>query len=438
MKKTLISGLALLSCNLYSFSVEPSLHVRHRDGGGVGYSQGYTTVDLFFRGNTETAEYLLDLRGHLFNNGRSAANAGVGFRYPIGEDDYLLGVNAFYDWRSWAHQVGCGLESINKYFDVRMNGYIPVGKKQHYEQNQFQGFSGNSVMVHRKIKAALPCMDLEVGTPLPDPFYFALGTYYLFEKEHHDLKVGGALGVKARAEVYIGYNLTIGGTLTYDHIFHTRLEGLISFKIPFGHWKILREEERPLRKVRIMRNEIIPLKNKRKSKSVLMGGVDGTSPVRFLFVDNRAAPAGNGTFEKPFASLKDAQDRSKKGDVIYVFPGDKTPKNYDQGIELKKDQILASSGAPLKVQKIEIPAQTPGVSPKLTNRNQKEPIVKNPGNSRLNDFIFIPPPSYILGKWNTASGAGNSGAAASDSSSTTSGSGTLHDSMIGSIVLVPN
>ena len=57
---------------------------RHIESKGVGYDQGYTTLEGFFSPvecwNTRWTPFL-DIRGHVFNNGKFAANAGVGVRY---------------------------------------------------------------------------------------------------------------------------------------------------------------------------------------------------------------------------------------------------------------------------------------------------------------------------------------------------------------------
>ncbi len=415
MNKYVITSLILLGCSLNA--VESKLEIRHREAGGVGYSTGYSSLDYFMITEGDV-EMLLDLRGHVFNNGQGAGNAGLGFRCPIHHDKYLIGANAFYDIRQstdlLCNQVGVGLEWLGKYVDFRTNGYLPVGKKKDIEIKTFETFSGRSVLIQRKLKAALPSIDAEVGTPLPNPFYFAVGAYYLFKQSESSLEVGNALGFKMRAEVDIGRYFTLGFAVTYDPIFKTRPQGYISLNIPFEKKKCLKSQDkqvciiskaRNLRQVPIMRNEIIPIQDKKKSREDLLD--DDDDPVRFLFVNNTAALAGDGSFEKPFASLKDAENNSTPGDVIYVFPGDGTPKNYDKGIVLKDKQVLASSGGPLVVNDIIIPAQTPGSKPHLTNvhinmTNASEfninDIVTNPGNTHVGDFFWVPPWEYIFGR----------------------------------------
>ncbi len=425
MKKSIISSLLLLGCSLHA--VESRIELRHREAGGVGYSTGYTSFDYFLMGEGESAEFLLDLRGHVFNNGRGAGNAGLGVRVPFKDDKYMLGANAFYDLRQspglLCKQVGAGLEWLSQKVDFRVNGYVPVGKQKDVEKKTFLNFAGTYASIRHKLHAALPSIDAEIGTPLPRPFYFALGAYYLFEQKSSNLEVGKAFGVRVRADVDWGRYISLGISATYDHIFKTRVQGIFSINIPFEkNWCKKKDEDdceqperRNLRRVAIMRNEIIPIQDKRKTYGALTNS--NGDPIRFFFVDNDADINGDGSFERPFAALKDAERLSDPGDVIYVFPGDGTPKNMDEGIVLKEDQILASSAKPLVINDVVIPPQTPGITPIITNINPDQPIVTNPGNSRLDDFLFIPPWEYIFGRDNSSVDSSNARAAGYEVSS---------------------
>ena len=133
-----------------------------------------------------------------------------------------------------------------------------------------------------------------------------------------------------------------------------------------------------------------------------------TADVDILFVNNLAAPGGNGSIEAPFSSLKDAEVASEAGDVIYVFPGDGTPRNMEEGIILKDDQVIASSGAPLTLEEISIPPMTPGETPVITNIHPDEPVIVNPGGSNLEDFRIIEPWEYFFGDWSFFLGDDNS------------------------------
>lgn len=415
MNKYIFSSFMLLGCSLHA--VESRIEIKNREAGGVGYSTGYSSLDYYLM--TEgPVEFLLDLRGHVFNNGQGAGNAGLGFRYPINDGKSLIGANAFYDIRQSPHllcnQVGAGLEWISKYLDFRTNGYIPVGTQKHSDEKTFAAFGGKGAFIKRKLKAALPCVDAEVGTPIPKPFYFGVGSYYLFKQSKISLKVGSAIGFKARAEADIGRYVTLGFAITYDRIFKTRPQGYISLNIPFEKKKYTRShkdgscrisKKRNLRHVPIVRNEIIPIEDVKKTKDPLTAGKKDEG-VRFMFVNNLAAADGDGSFEKPFASLKEAEKNSIPGDVIYIFPGDNTAKNMDEGIILKEKQILASSAGALVIADVTIPPQTKD-RPYITNIHaEKTPgstltvndFITNYGNSHIGDFFFVPPWDFIFPK----------------------------------------
>ncbi len=131
---------------------------RHIEPNGIGYNQGYTTLEGFFSpihpfGENNQWLPFLDLRGHVFNSGRLAANAGVGLRY-IGQRA-VFGINGYYDYRNTKrqhyNQVAAGLEAIGKVWDFRINGYLPVGKKtSRYYHTRFEEFSGHSLILSQK------------------------------------------------------------------------------------------------------------------------------------------------------------------------------------------------------------------------------------------------------------------------------------------------
>jgi hypothetical protein len=57
--------------------------VRYTTPKGIGYNHGYTTIEGFFAPKPLRDAWLpfLDLRGHVFDSGKFAANAGIGLRF---------------------------------------------------------------------------------------------------------------------------------------------------------------------------------------------------------------------------------------------------------------------------------------------------------------------------------------------------------------------
>ena len=137
-----------------------SITVGHTEGSGIGYNQGYTSIDAYLaplKYNKEWSPYV-DLSGHIFNNGRWAANAGLGIRYL---NSIAWGGNVYYDYRKTNHshynQIGVGLEAIGSFWSVHINGYLPFGKKKSpfFDSNineiignaEFAYFQGNQIFL---------------------------------------------------------------------------------------------------------------------------------------------------------------------------------------------------------------------------------------------------------------------------------------------------
>ncbi|HEV8240821.1 MAG TPA: hypothetical protein VGS57_15760 [Thermoanaerobaculia bacterium] len=68
-------------------------------------------------------------------------------------------------------------------------------------------------------------------------------------------------------------------------------------------------------------------------------------PGRTWYVDNTAAPDGDGSMVAPFDRLARAERAADAGDTLYVFRGDGTSRGLDAGIRLRPFQRLIGSGA---------------------------------------------------------------------------------------------
>jgi hypothetical protein len=328
------------------------LSTKHIEGKGVGYNQGYTSLEAFF-----SPAYwidgkllpLLDARMHIFNDGLSAANAGIGLRYLSAR---TWGVNAFYDFRQTHKkdysQISFGLESLGKVWDFRFNGYLPIFHKSTplYDPH-FSHFSGHSLILSNKQQFAFKSLQAEIGTHAirvrHTPAYLAAGPYYL---STHGKATWGGRGrfgfdffTYMRAEI----------SSSYDSIFQWISQGQISLTIPFGPKKSrpmrfgssCAKEKQIARQAiqRIDRNEIIPV----DSRTVYTKAINPATnkPYVFWFVDNQSQ--GHGTYHSRYPTLLQAQNSSKANDVIYVFPGNGTEEGMAEGLILKEGQRLFGS-----------------------------------------------------------------------------------------------
>lgn len=58
----------------------------HIEGRGIGYKRGYTTLEAFYMPTWFNEDFMytfIDLRGHGMNNGKLAANGGIGGALPL-------------------------------------------------------------------------------------------------------------------------------------------------------------------------------------------------------------------------------------------------------------------------------------------------------------------------------------------------------------------
>ena len=206
--------------------------LRHIEGKGIGYPEGYSSFDLFLSPNVDDFSYLpqIDLRGHVFNSGRFAANVGFSVRHQHACRVY--GASVYYDMRNADHgrfnQLGVSLESLGERWDFRMNGYLPFSRK---EGDLYATHLDGLTLTGRQ-EIALKGLDLEVGTHF-DPkqcWNFYTGAIPYCYGAHGINAWGGKLRLLARYKNYVTFE--IDGS--YDSLFHGIVQGQLSFTLPFG------------------------------------------------------------------------------------------------------------------------------------------------------------------------------------------------------------
>ena len=384
------------------------LSISHREGGGIGYNQGYTSLDAFFSLPSKwDMVSFFDFRAHVFNDGKWAANAGLGIRKLLSNSSWILGGNAFYDYRHATHttfnQVGFGLELLGTKWDFHGNAYIPVGHNRRNYANPFRRFEGHSAFFTRKYEFAFAGADVLAGRELwsCDDYLIrgALGAYFL--KGHFNKKAGGGL-VKVTAEITRYVHLE--GQLSYDNIFKWRPQGELRINIPIGKKIKLNRCNLSCNSQEILsralvspveRFEIIAKKN-RKKKTIALDPVSG-QPLNFIFVDNLRGHS-DGSFENPFATLFEAQNGSQPNNVIYVFPGDGTTNGMNMGITLQQGQYFIGSSVAFPVSikgagLVAIPPQS-SIFPSITNSGNT--ITLDNGNT-ISGFAISSGSSGVMG-----------------------------------------
>ncbi|MBI3508660.1 MAG: inverse autotransporter beta domain-containing protein [Chlamydiia bacterium] len=355
--------------------------VRHIESGGIGYDNGYTTLEAFLAPDPSQWKVtpFLDARGHLFDNGKWAANAGIGLRILRG--NWVYGINTYYDYRNPgrfnSNQIGVGLETLGQLFDFRINGYLPIGTKTSDPYDSvFSAFSSHYMLVSQKIQSAMKGANAEFGFHFGQSeffdFYAAAGPYYFIGKA-----APATWGGKARLLGVFKDIVTLEISDSYDRTFHNKFQGQIALSVSLGPKSKIKEQGHTCKVANTLndrmlqpvdRQEIVVIDNT-KQNAVAINPATG-QPYFFVFVNNTSS--SNGTYESPYHSLAQAQNNSSPNDIIYVFPGNGTTAGMDSGIALKAYQKLWGSGISHSIQTsqgtISIPAQSSS-SPIITNTN---------------------------------------------------------------------
>lgn len=369
-------------CHASNLELIPRVILKHQEADGVGYRGGYSTLESMFAFQLgERHIPFIDARWHVMNRGKMSVNAGVGYRYDVAGSGVLLGGSCYYDQRGTTgqsfQQVTGGFEVLSRYLDFRANGYFPVGTKQEVRSAKFVDFVGSSMMIKVRDRIALTGCDGEFGSYLGGgealKFYGALGGYF-FKRSECNTK----FGFKSRLKGSWRDNISAEVAVFHDDLFHTNVQGTLALNFPFWPKQAQKRLTKtsgwnyfPYRQAQVaqpvVRQELIALCD--ANRFFPANSAQGQQIV-VIFVDNTSG--SDGTIEDPYPRLKTAQEKSKPGDIIYVFPGDGTDRGYDEGIELKSGQKLLGSHASHKIAtsvgSVRVPSRT-NQRPKISNRS---------------------------------------------------------------------
>jgi hypothetical protein len=327
----------------------------HREGKGIGYPQGYTSLDMFFAFSaTEKAHPFFDIRGHMSNDGKPAANIGFGIRYLPDRTNAVFGINGFFDFRQARHstfeQLGLGLEILGTQWGLHLNGYMPIIRTNNIVEVSFYKFSGHNALIHLENEVALKGADASLSRSLVHRGFFDLDAYlggYFFQGKKQLTAPGGY--VKLTSSLSRFFSVELQGS--YDTLYKMIFQGAAAINIPLGkRVKIGNPERSCYTETALSRNLTDPVSRFEMIVTHLHQdteiGLDPRTdlPLSIVFVNNTAPLGGNGTAEEPYSTLLAAELTSAKGEMIYVYTGNGTSSGMDfVGITLKDKQWLQGS-----------------------------------------------------------------------------------------------
>lgn len=229
------------------------LTISHTEGKWYDVEMGYTSFDAFLafvEDHKGSIIPFIDLRQHVFNDGKLAANAGGGVRFAVDKSSNIFGANLYYDyrrskWGSHFHQLGIGFEFLSPCVDFRLNFYLPLGKtNENSRLNVYDQYIGPWWATCQEHRNAITGGDLELGTWLVPRrecrfvnLYAAITPYYYSSRHNHHDRVYGIIG---RFETLLGEYFSLELKGGYDRSYKGMVQGTLCFQMPLDqlfHWE---------------------------------------------------------------------------------------------------------------------------------------------------------------------------------------------------------
>ena len=117
---------------------------------------------------------------------RGGGTVGTGWRYYMEGIDRIAGLSVWFDFDNGHakpyQQVGLSFESLGRYVDYRVNGYIPFSNADHvlYSQLTPQAVlygSGIGLVRNNTVEQSYTGLDAETGGPMPYLGRYGLNAY---------------------------------------------------------------------------------------------------------------------------------------------------------------------------------------------------------------------------------------------------------------------
>ncbi len=345
-----------------------------------------------------TSLLFISPRSSFTDHSEEEYNFGVGYRQLLGDYGVILGANAYYDYRdsdfSNYGQWGVGVELLSNWIDARANYYNPENKKvlvasqtestsstsSKLNSNWSDPYAtGNAIVqdysfsqtistmtttrTFQQYEQALGGYDWEIGFRLPLPIepealdarIFA--GYYDFDND-----LGSkASGWKTRAEVRIRTSLSLyAGVNKNDDLTGSDWFAGALLRVPLNRdaaksrWNAdpldlsSRMTEMVVRDRQVRRGTSDFIENPslgeqtttRSRKSLGRGTATVLDDVRF--VNGDVGSSGDGTGERPFASIQEGADTVFGKRNIYVF---NASGSYTENVVLQDGTTLWGSGS---------------------------------------------------------------------------------------------
>lgn len=438
-------------------------------GDGPGWNNGFQSFNGFvpIMFEPETSLLFVNPRAMVTYDGDFAFSVGAGARWYSSGTDRVYGGSFWYDYDNTGFtnydQWGVSLESLGRFFDMRLNAYIPSNDNQSTLSSNLNGnvfFVGQNIGLGntRVVENALRGGDLEIGGATPWLGDYGIRSYvggYYYQAQGVETTVG----VKYRTEILVTEDIQIGIGASSDKLFGNNVFGHVTFYMPDGRPQRIMSRQ-PVRErlyTNVERNYRVNILREAKTETIKAINPATGLPYIVHHVDNNSAPGtGDGSIKDPFGTLSDAPPGA---DIIFVhhnaldLNGDPIIAGYDTGITLLDNQRLLGQGiehlfTELNHGVLTLPGNDGGPAPIITNTAGD--VVTLANNNEVSGFqIGAPAPNDPFGNGifgvgitdfninrNTIQNAGLAGISLTDVSGTGSITGnTINTNTLENIVI---
>ena len=388
----------------------PRFIVDSRGGSLYGYNAGYSNVGAFVPYKLDdTAILFMTAQGLITYDSRGGATLGTGWRYYMEDLDRIVGLSGFFDFDNGHakpyQQFGISFESLGRYVDYRMNGYVPVNSPDHVLYTGLSGTSqllgtGIGLLRNNTVEQAFSGFDAEMGGPTPILGRYGLNAYIgAYYYGGMGANGGNFTGVSGRLLSQINEDVQFGVQVTNDHMFGLNTQFQVFVNMPNGkpgRWmRNLAVRDRMTQNV-FRQNRVVA---KTESFVTFDAAIDPNThkPYFVANIDPNQTTAGNGSVENPFQSIAqyEALSASQRQlyDIILVRPrSDGSSTNLDTASTLfvYNNQRLLSTTVQQTFTTENLPGVylplggfTGGANPILTNSSGGDVITLVGGNTQI-------------------------------------------------------
>ncbi|HEY9611649.1 beta strand repeat-containing protein [Allocoleopsis sp.] len=297
---------------------------------GAGYQEPYFSLEGFAPLQQNPGSDIIFLEGKLlfFTDSNIGANLILGKRFYNSSQNGILGGYVSYDVRDTSnhlfHQIGAGFERLGDAWDLRINGYLPVGNTREKVSESLSNpfFQQNYLLLNRttQFEAAMAGVDVESGgrlIRLGDGDLRGYAGVYYYSAQGSD----SGFGVRGRLEARPTDTLRLGLSVQHDPTFDTKVVVSLGVNVPGTRPRGV-EKSSVLARLgeSVERKAAITVDEQAQNDTIVATNPKTGTPFIFRHV-TLGTGAGNGTFENPSGTVQDGLNLAQSGDIVYVQAG---------------------------------------------------------------------------------------------------------------------